>query len=46
MLGSGSVWRGEPAVTEETTVGKILVHEFTTVDGVIDAPAWAGDGFL
>jgi len=24
-------------------VGKILVHEFTTLDGVIDAPAWAGD---
>ena len=24
-------------------MGKILVHEFTTLDGVIDAPAWARD---
>ena len=24
-------------------MGKILVHEFTTLDGVIDAPAWSMD---
>jgi dihydrofolate reductase len=24
-------------------VGEILVHEFTTVDGVIDAPTWSAD---
>jgi dihydrofolate reductase len=24
-------------------VGEILVHEFTTVDGVVDAPTWAAD---
>jgi dihydrofolate reductase len=24
-------------------VGEILVHEFTTVDGVVDAPTWASD---
>src|SRR5207248_10960053 len=24
----------------ETTMGRILVHEFTTLDGVIDAPTW------
>jgi dihydrofolate reductase len=25
------------------TMGKILVHEFTTLDGVIDAPTWTFD---
>jgi dihydrofolate reductase len=24
-------------------VGEILVHEFTTLDGMIDAPVWTGD---
>jgi dihydrofolate reductase len=24
-------------------VGRIVVHEFMTLDGVIDAPSWAGD---
>ena len=23
-------------------MGKIKVHEFTTLDGVVDAPVWAG----
>src|ERR1700758_3138075 len=27
----------------ETTMGRILVHEFTTLDGVIDAPTWTFD---
>jgi dihydrofolate reductase len=27
----------------EMTMGRILVHEFTTLDGVIDAPTWTFD---
>ena len=40
------VWQGLPGTTpttEEHALGAIKVHEFTTLDGVVDTPMWTVD---
>jgi dihydrofolate reductase len=40
---SSSHGRNHHRPTEEHAMGAITVHEFTTVDGVVDAPMWTMD---